>query len=78
MPNTAAGVVSGYRNRITLPHIPQVRIDPRELRTPPPAGFERNVEPICAGRGQIIDAVSIRQRLAEIEDRAIPGALVFR
>jgi IS30 family transposase len=26
-----------------------------------------------AGRGQIIDAVSIRQRPAEVEDRAIPG-----
>ena len=26
-----------------------------------------------AGRGEIIDAVSIRQRPAEIEDRAIPG-----
>ena len=25
------------------------------------------------GRGQIIDAVSIRQRPAEVEDRAIPG-----
>ena len=26
-------------------------------------------------RGQIVDAVSIRQRPAEIEDRIIPGAL---
>jgi IS30 family transposase len=33
----------------------------------------RHAKPHGAGRGQIIDAVSIRQRPPEIEDRAIPG-----
>lgn len=33
----------------------------------------RNATLKGAGRGQIIDAVSIRQRPAEVEDRAIPG-----
>lgn len=33
----------------------------------------RNATYKGAGRGQIIDAVSIRQRPAEVEDRAIPG-----
>jgi IS30 family transposase len=45
----------------------------RHLRSKRVTRRSRNLNPEAQSRGQIIGAVSIRERPAEVEDRAIPG-----